>query len=396
MTACNGRQDTPVVKLAVIGLRGVSGVIGGIETHCRALYPAIVEQAPDFEVTMLVRGRYSRTGPSMMGNVALRSLPAPSGQGIEAFLHSLISLVYARTRLRAEIVHLHGIGPGILAPLARLMGMSVVVTHHAADFFRPKWGRFSRWVLRAGEELVARFADRIICVSGALQTEFLDRHPCARGRTSTIRHGVASLPKAAVSDILVRHGLSRGRYLLAVGRLERTKRYEDLIVAHSQSACGVLPLVIVGAEVGGTSYEVRLRRMAGRQVHFVGAQSGPALASLYEGAARFFHASQMEGFGLVVLEALSAGVPVTITDIAVHREFNLPGESYFRVGDIDALAKVMSRTGERKHPWPAAQPVVAQHSASTVVEAYIGLFRSLRAVRKAAVSASSKASNTAQ
>lgn len=362
-------------RLAVIGLRGVFDIIGGIETHCKMLYPALAEYAPELDITLIVRRRYSADTPHHLGAVAITSLPAPEGQGVEAFVHSFIALIHARFRLHADIMHFHGIGPGIFAPVARLMGAKVIVTHHAADFVRPKWGRISRAVLRMGEAMAARFAHRIICVSGALQEEFLVRHPSASDRTVTIRHGAPPQLANAPSYILRRNGLIAGGYLLAVGRLERTKHYEDLILAHEQAGPDALPLVIVGAEIGGERYEQSLHAIAGPQVHFLGAQSNGALATLYDGAARFFHPSQMEGFGLVVLEALGAGVPVTVSDIPVHREFRLPDDSYVRIGDIDALADIIGRTDARTARWPGAEAVVARHSEDKVVRAYAEIYR---------------------
>lgn len=362
------------LKVAVVGVRGLPHVIGGIETHCAQLYPALADRAPEFDVRVLVRRRYASARRATLGRVVLVSLWAPSGDGLETLAHTPLALLHARFREGARLVHLHAIGPGFFAPLARLLGMKVVVTHHASDFLRPKWGWAGRTFLRWGERLAARFAHRVICVSDALAEEFLERHPTARARTEVVRHGIAP-PHAAARDdgVLGELGLTPGRYLLAVGRYDGTKRFEELVAAHRRAGAGALPLVIVGA--GDRAIAARLRDLAGERVRLAGPRTGPALAALYRHAAALVHPSAMEGFGLVVLEALAAGLPVRASDIPVHREFGLPDGSYFPVDDPAALAAVLAELGPRDAPCRESLALAERHSLSRTVAEHHRILR---------------------
>jgi glycosyltransferase involved in cell wall biosynthesis len=142
--------------------------------------------------------------------------------------------------------------------------------------------------------------------------------------------------------------------------------------------------------------------MAGPGVIFAGFRSGAQLTALYRRAARFLHPSEMEGFGLVVLEALSMGAPVSLSDIAVHREFELPDDSFFPVGDIQAIRDVMADTGPREAPWPPAAAIVGRHSPLASALAHAALFRGLmqrpsaHAYDTRTVADTSSASNIAQ
>ena len=60
-------------------------------------------------------------------------------------------MLYAR-RVKANIVHIHAIGPALMTPLVRLLGMKAVITHHGPDYDRDKWGKFAKWILRMGEK----------------------------------------------------------------------------------------------------------------------------------------------------------------------------------------------------------------------------------------------------
>jgi glycosyltransferase involved in cell wall biosynthesis len=96
----------------------------------------------------------------------------------------------------------------------------------------------------------------------------------------------------------------------------------------------------------------------------------------------------MEGFGLVILEALVAGAPVRVSDIPVHREFGLPDHCYFPVGDLVALDALMEEAKPRDRPWPGAAPIAARYSLSRAAAAHLALYRALMPPRKR--------SNTAQ
>ncbi len=56
--------------------------------------------------------------------------------------------------MKADLVHIHAVGPALLVPLAKLLGLTVVFTSHGPDYRKNKWGRLARVVLRCGEYTV--------------------------------------------------------------------------------------------------------------------------------------------------------------------------------------------------------------------------------------------------
>ena len=111
--------------------------------------------------------------------------------GVDTVVHSFLSVLYARLFLGVDVLHLHGIGPGFFTPLARLLGIPTVVTHHARDYLRPKWSRSGRTFLRLGERFTARAANAVVCVSKALHQEFIQAYPEARRRAHVIPNASA-------------------------------------------------------------------------------------------------------------------------------------------------------------------------------------------------------------
>jgi glycosyltransferase involved in cell wall biosynthesis len=326
------------MHICAIGLRGIPSVIGGVEAHCEHLYTALVRHAEEATVTVLIRRGYTPYRRLRLPRLYVRTIWSPHIWGVDTLVHSLLSVLYAGIVLRPDIVHLHGIGPGFFTPLARLLGMRTVVTHHAQDYLRPKWKRNAQAFLRSGEKLTAFAAHRIICVSRSLSEEFLRLHPGARPKTRIILNAstLLRLGQPNESRILEERQLTPKRYILAVGRLEATKGFHLLVQAFRRAEVDY-KLAIVGSDFGNDPYAVRLRRAASDRIIFPGFLNGDALRKLYEEAALFVHPSRMEGFGLVVAESLAAGIPTILSDIPPHREFGLPDRCYFPVDDCDAI-----------------------------------------------------------
>src|SRR5574338_494602 len=130
--------------------------------------------------------------------------------------------------VRPDVLHIHAVGPALVTPLARLLGLRVVVTHHGADYDREKWNAFARAMLRLGERLGMRFAHGRIAISNA--TRDLIACHCARD-ADVIPNGV-ELPELPNDCTRVRRfGLEPGRYVLQVSRFVAEKRQLDLIRA---------------------------------------------------------------------------------------------------------------------------------------------------------------------
>src|SRR5689334_3071235 len=115
----NGR-----LRVCVLGARGVPGVSGGVEAHCEALYPRLVEQG-DIDVVLLARKNYVPKSRYAFGGMQVVATDAPRHPYFEAFFHTFNGVINARFVQRADVVHFHAIGPALLAPVAKLLGMKV-------------------------------------------------------------------------------------------------------------------------------------------------------------------------------------------------------------------------------------------------------------------------------
>lgn len=375
------------MRICVIGLRGFPLVIGGIEAHCQHLYPRLRRLSEGLAITCLIRQRYTERPEFAFEGISVKALWSPRMWGVDTLVHTFVALVYARLFVRPQIVHLHGIGVGFFAPLARLLGFVTVVTHHAQDYQRPKWDRRGRLFLQLGERFSASAADAVICVSEALRDSFLALYPRAASRTHVIRHagGLADANRPNSSPVLEELGLLPGNYIVAVGRLEGTKGFDELVRAFSKARLGERKLVIVGAAAGNFDYAATIKEWASSRVIFAAFQAGDALRKLYEEAALFVHASHMEGYGLVVAEALSTGIPVIASDIPPHREFGLRDRCYFPPGDVEMLAGMLRAEDYSAYLSPGAIAHVRADSWDRVAREHLALLLALALKRGGAL-----------
>ena len=252
-------------------------------------------------------------------------------------------------RLRPELIHAHfGYDAVLVADAARACGLPLIVTLHGTDVLRDwrGWasgdeGFFFRFYPAKMRRL---FADRhvhFIAVSEALRRAAIAQGAPAE-RTHLAYTGIAPAPFLAVE-----RQAGGPPSVLFVGRLVAFKGAEILIraMATVQAAVPDVQLVVAGdgplraeletlaaglgvrARFAGRIDQAEVRRMLGQATAF-------CLPSLTEADGVF------EAFGMVMLEAQAAGVPV-VTSAKAGPEAVIDGETgfLFPERDVAALAR---------------------------------------------------------
>src|SRR5262249_48647193 len=156
---CDERSSA--MRVCVVGLRGMPDVMGGVETHCEQLLPRLKQRRPDDSFTVIGRKAYLREQAFTYRGLQIVSLGHARGRHFETINNTSYGVLYARFVVHAALLHLHGIGPALTAPLARLLGMKTVITCHSKNYEHRKWNWLARSALRIGELFAARFGDRV-------------------------------------------------------------------------------------------------------------------------------------------------------------------------------------------------------------------------------------------
>jgi glycosyltransferase involved in cell wall biosynthesis len=322
------------LRIAVLGTRGIPEVMGGVERHCQELYPRLVELG--CRVTVFGRAPYLNGGPPSYKGVRVVPLRCPRTRSLEAIVHTLRGVLRVAARSdQFDLLHLHGIGPALFAPLARALGLRVIVTNHGPDYVRAKWGPLAQAVLRLGERLGARFSHGTIAVSQGIADDLTARLGVqARHIPNGVNHPEAVPPGPYLASL----GLTRRRYVLAVARLVPEKGLHDLLAAFRPLDTD-WKLAIAGGADHESSYSRDLREMAAMdpRVVMTGFIKGRQLGEVYSNAGLFVLPSYHEGLPIVLLEALSYGLPVLASAIGANLEVVSQTELTFRPGDTAAL-----------------------------------------------------------
>lgn len=162
-------------------------------------------------------------------------------------------------------------------------------------------------------------ADRVTVAYPAL-TDWQNKHPMAT--TETTRN-------------------TEHRYILTVGTLQPRKNFTRLIEAFSKLKETDISLVIVGKK--GWLYEEILTapKQFGveNRVKFMDFVPDDELPSLYKNAACFVLPSLYEGFGLPVLEAMSYGIPVVVSNVSSLPEIAGDAGIYVEPENVESIAR---------------------------------------------------------
>lgn len=327
------------MKIVVIGTRGIPDIPGGVETHCQKLFPRLVAMGCD--VTVVRRSCYVKDDDyrSEYEGVKLKDIYAPKRKSLEAIVHTFLGVIYAK-RQKADILHIQAIGPALLTPFARLLGMRVVVTHHGADYERQKWGKMAKLILKTGERFAAKYANDIISISNVITESLKEKY----GRSQNVYlifNGVESPAKIESTEYIKSLGLTKNKYIFALGRFVEEKGFHNLINAYANCNANIgFDLVLAGDADHETEYSRFLKQLAtDNNVVLTGFVTGNKLAELFSHAGLFVLPSFHEGLPIALLEALSYDLDCIVSNIPANTQVALPPEDFFDPENVDELSE---------------------------------------------------------
>ena len=162
-----------------------------------------------------------------------------------------------------------------------------------------------------------------------------------------------------------RHGVPT-EYLIAVGTFEPRKNQRLALHALAALPTDAPPLVLVGRDGGSESAlreEARTLGVASR-VRFLTDVTADELPALLQGAALALYLSRAEGFGMPVVEAMSAGVPVVIANGPHLRDAGGTAAVVVAPDDPTGLAAAILAFLESSDRRSAAIDAGTQHAAT--------------------------------
>ncbi len=358
-------------------------VLGGIENHVKVLAEA--QARAGHNVIVLVTARGPRTTIEDLGGV--RVIKAGRFATVASAPLSL-SLPIILARLRPDITHLHF--PYPLGEAAQaLLGRSrrTVITYHSDIVRQQGLLRLYRpllWHVLAKADRIIATSPNYIATSPYLQ-RFADKCVIIPLGVDVDRFQQAD--PAQVAAIRAKGG--QRPILLFVGRLRYYKGLDDLLRAmallRDTQDHPTATLLICGSGPMEAAWRALTQALGlTEQVHFLGDVPEETLPALYHAADLYVLPanSRAEAFGVALLEAMAAGLPVISTEVGTGTSYvNIHGETGLIVPPRDperlaqAIATLLSDPALRQRLGRQAQARVhAEFSQATMIERVLALY----------------------
>jgi glycosyltransferase involved in cell wall biosynthesis len=338
--------------------------IGGSERHLLTLLPALADRG--LEVAFLGLDDPAWDPRDFYDALSVPALRLRAPRDIDPLL-----MLRAVRALDADIVHTHLVHADLYGGVAaKLRRAKLVSTKHNDDPFRT--GPF-----RHVERELLRLADRVVTITDALRTFTIDEVGGESSKVETIHYGLDALPAAwgenAADDVP-----AGARIVLTASRLS-TQKGVDIAVRALAELPEDCVLVVLGdgperPALEGLAAELGLAE----RVFLLGRV--PDVAAWLRRAAVYVQPSRWEGFGLGVLEAMHAGLPVVATEISSLPELVVDGVTGYLVpvDDPRSLARAAARALEEPQLGAAGRErAEREFSVARMADRHIALYEAL-------------------
>jgi glycosyltransferase involved in cell wall biosynthesis len=313
------------MRIAMLSWESLHSIaVGGVAAHVTELAAALARRG--HQIHVFTRRAYGQAGHDWTDGVHYhRCTYAPCNDfvdDINSMCRSFVDRVFEVEDLvgHFDVIHAHDwLAANAMIWIKQGRGHKCLFTIHSTEYGRCgnafATGRSER--IRCQERAGTYWADRVIAVSQATKDEITWMYEVPGSKTSVVYNGVSPERFDQPTD----PGADKRRYhigpldptILFCGRLSWQKGPDILVEAippilrqHPSSR-----FVFVGDGDMRDALESRIRQLGvAHAVRFLGYRNGDELVRLYKLAEVVCMPSRNEPFGIVVLEAWSAGKPV--------------------------------------------------------------------------------------
>lgn len=385
------------MKIAQVALR--FDAPGGVETLVRELAVRLRRRGEDVEVfasDLYDEGNWVRRGdfPPSADGIPVHRYPVYKRLLPGLTMPLIVGLMSGLGAWRPDLVHAHSHRYGhvleSVAAAGKLGVPSVVTTHYHPP--RRDQSALDHGLLRVQDWLFGvtayRTADAIIAHTE--QERRLLEGFVPRRRIRVIPAGIDLATWRTPEPV---EGPLPGvptlppKYLLYTGRIAKNKGLAVLLdVVARIPVSERIPLVLMGRDWGmRPTLELRARRLGiEKDLVWLGHVEDPAAyRAVFRRAAVFTFPSEWEAFGLVLLEAMAAGLPIVATSVGGVPEVLDEGRAGRLVpyGDVDALGTairgLLGSPDQRRSLVMAGSRRVEQYAWERVIDDHLALYREL-------------------
>jgi glycosyltransferase involved in cell wall biosynthesis len=317
-----------MARIGVNALYLIPGGVGGTEIYLRELLAALARIDSSNEYFVFTNLETGADLTPKQSNFHWKPQAVRARFRPARILWEQIILPLEAARYRLDVLF----NPGFTAPIFSAVA-SVTVFHDLQHCRHPEYFRwfdlpFWRLLLWAS----ARRSRTLIAVSEATRDDLVHFYPFASRRVRIISHGVDE----AFFNL---DRSSTDAQLLCVSTSHPHKNLERLIRAYTRRKRD-FKLILAGMR---GFHADAIEKLITDDIRVTGWIPRADLLNLYAYASAFIYPSTFEGFGMPVLEAMAAGIPVACSDIPPLREVAGDAALFFDPLDEDAIANALDR-----------------------------------------------------
>jgi glycosyltransferase involved in cell wall biosynthesis len=332
-----------MIRIGVNALYLLPGAVGGTEIYLRNLLGALADIDSENQYIVFTN---RETGADLVPdrpNFVHAPQPVRATFRPARILWEQFALPFPVHKHRLNVLF----NPGFTAPL--LCGCPMVTVFH--DLQHKRHPEYFRWFdLPFWNFLVWAAARRSRGAIAVSQATADDLRRYYNRSSQVIHHGVER------EFIEIAQRREPRDYLLCVSTTHPHKNLEGLLRVHAQIK-NAPQLRLTGVR-GFAAKEIE--SLAGDSVEITGWIPREQLYELYRGALGFIYPSTFEGFGMPVLEAMAAGVPVACSDIPPLREIARSTVHFFDPANDREIRDALLLLASGKISTDAAQRRAAQ------------------------------------
>ncbi len=372
------------MKIAMIGHKRIPSREGGIEVVVEELSTRMIKLGHNVTV-------YNRKGKNVQDKnasdenqklkeykgVKIVTIPTINKKGIDAFLYSLFASIKVLFG-KYDIVHYHAEGSCAMLWLPHLFHKKIIVTIHGLDWNRSKWGGFATKYIKHGEKCAVKYADKIIVLSKGVQDYFKETY---NRETIFIPNGVEE-PKIKEPKIIKeKYNLEKDSYILFLARIVPEKGLDDLIDAYNKIKTDK-KLVIAGGASHTNDYlrHIEKKVKKNKNIIMTGFVQGDELEELFSNTFLYCLPSHIEGMPISLLEAMSYGRNVLVSDIEENTQVIGKYGTSFKKGNIDDLAKKLQDSlneKNRKNSKDIENYILKKYNWNVIINKTIDIYKNL-------------------
>jgi glycosyltransferase involved in cell wall biosynthesis len=359
---------SPIMRIALLGTRGIPANYGGFETFAEELSVRLVERG--HHVTVYCR---EQSEQQTFRGVDLRYLPTIRHKYFDTVAHTAVSTLDLFVH-RFDVVLYCNAANAVFTLLPRVLGMPTALNVDGVERHRKKWNRVAKAWYLLSEWMATWAASVVITDAEKIREYYFQRY----GKDSTFIPYGAEVGKVPGSDQIAQLGLEPGKYVLYVSRMEPENN--ALLVREAFEQVNTdFKLVLVGGAPYAAEYIRQVKNTQDPRIVIPGAIYGEGYDQLQSHCHCYVQATEVGGTHPALIEAMGRGALVLFLKTPENAEVAGEAAVPFKDDLIQKLQWAVDVSPEVRNEWGirAMKRIEKLYSWNSVTDAYEALFRQL-------------------